>query len=72
MQTKSFIAILLVAVILVTATYSAYQFGNSSGYDKGQTDGYTKGQASSLGSSGRAYQNGYDAGFAAARNSTIP
>lgn len=72
MQTKSFIAILLIAVIFVTAIYTVSQIRYNDGYDKGQTDGYTKGQASNLGSSSRAYQTGYDAGFAAAKNSTTP
>jgi hypothetical protein len=71
MQTKSFIAILLCVVILVTGVYTAYQYGSSTGYKNGvQHNKLVDSDASS-----RVYQSGYDIGYQAglkAQNQTTP
>jgi hypothetical protein len=72
MQTKSFIAILLCAVILVTSVYTAYQLGTTNGYNKAIKDGkITLGAFSWRLDPGMAYQSGYLAGLHA-QNTTIP
>ena len=72
MQTKSFVAVLLVVVVLVTSVYSAYQFGSSKGYKEGFSIGSTSQSATTHSLAGAAQQGwiqgnatGYLAGFQA-------
>lgn len=59
MQTKSFVAILLVVVLMVTSLYGVYQFGVNSGYKVGYDRGII-----SRPSDGSVYRNGYQNGYA--------
>lgn len=72
MKQKIFITILICCVIVPMSVFGAYQFGVSIGSSEGYKLGYYNGQISSIGSSHRAYDSGYNDGLKAAQSIPTP